>query len=616
MGVFPGLATGASSLKNAAQQIQVIGNNIANTNTPGFKRSRATTSEAFYATLQGTLYIQGENQVGNGAGQVIVQKIFSQGNATPTGEPLDSAIEGRGFFILSDPSDPTGVKNSYTRDGSFRLDNTRTLIHPGTGRKVRAFGVDATGVVDTTVIGDIVLDLGTSIGKPTSNVKITGILDAKAPILGTAGSFTSAAITDNFIVQTGTNDVLQFESGVSGLVTANLITDGGLTSGAPVTGDALATAVKTALEAQNGNSDTYEVTYEEISDRFTIKNRSGNVNSLTLRHSNAASSASGLLGFLAVDSAPIAGGGSDVSDVGVAFNVVTDVNDTLAATIDGTAITPITLAAGNYTGQELAFKIERGIASQSNALAGTKVTYNADGSFNRFKLSGARTGGAFTINQPSNGTTPTVAIAATQSTVTGTTTAQSNSLFETTGFSTGTTLAGTGSFDATKAVATSTANVAIDVFDGLGGAHAANLFVKKTGENLWEWHVAMKGSDLAGATADDQFEEVASGLVKFTTDGKLETETFTAGTGTFNFDPEFSGGAVPPANQAIIFDFGTSTVTNAGTGDDGVQQFGLSGGSLFEIGLVSMDGVRSGLFKAITIDTRGDILATFTNGET
>jgi flagellar hook protein FlgE len=264
----------------------------------------------------------------------------------------------------------------------------------------------------------------------------------------------------------------------------------------------------------------------------------------------------------------------------------------------------------------LAFKIERGIASQSNALAGTKVTYNADGSFNRFKLSGARTGGAFTINQPSNGTTPTVAIAATQSTVTGTTTAQSNSLFETTGFSTGTTLAGTGSFDATKAVATSTANVAIDVFDGLGGAHAANLFVKKTGENLWEWHVAMKGSDLAGATADDQFEEVASGLVKFTTDGKLETETFTAGTGTFNFDPEFSGGAVPPANQAIIFDFGTSTVTNAGTGDDGVQQFGLSGGSLFEIGLVSVDGVRSGLFKAITIDTRGDILATFTNGET
>ena len=70
------------------------------------------------------------------------------------------------------------------------------------------------------------------------------------------------------------------------------------------------------------------------------------------------------------------------------------------------------------------------------------------------------------------------------------------------------------------------------------------------------------------------------------------------------------------ANQAIIFDFGTSTVTNAGTGDDGVQQFGLSGGSLFEIGLVSVDGVRSGLFKAITIDTRGDILATFTNVET
>ena len=308
--------------------------------------------------MEGTLDLQGQNQVGNGAGQIIVQKMISQGTAKPTEEPLDSAIEGSGFFILSDPIDPTGVKKSYTRDGSFRLDNTRTLIHVGTGRKVQAFNVDATGVVDTTVIGDMILGAGTSIGKPTSNILIKGVLDARTPILGTAGSFSSAAVRDSFIVTetgAGANNVLQFESGTSGLLSANLIADGGLTSGAPVSGAALATAVKTTLEFQNtssGISDTYDVTYDQLSDKFTITNKSGNPNTLTLRHGNAASNASGLLGFLAVDSTPISGGGSEISDVGVAFNVVTGVNNTLDATIDGAPVTA-TVGAGRIIPESL-----------------------------------------------------------------------------------------------------------------------------------------------------------------------------------------------------------------------------------------------------------------------
>jgi flagellar hook protein FlgE len=264
----------------------------------------------------------------------------------------------------------------------------------------------------------------------------------------------------------------------------------------------------------------------------------------------------------------------------------------------------------------LAFKIEKSITSQSNVLAGVKVTYNADGSFDKFKLSGPQTGGARTINQPSNATTPTVAVTATQSTVTGTATAQLNSLFETAGFSTGIAQTGTGAFDPANAVATSTANTAIDIYDGLGGTHLANLFMRKTGENLWEWHVTLNGSDLTGSTADGQFEEVASGLIKFTNEGKLDTETTTAGTGVFNFEPELVGGTPPAANQAIAFDFGSSIVTDTGTGDDGVQQFGLDGGSRFDIAVVTVDGVRNGQFDAISIDTKGDIRATFTNGDT
>ncbi len=146
MGVFPGLATGASSLSNASQIIKVIGNNIANVNTPGFKRSRATTSEAFYSTLAASNGIQvDKSQVGNGAGQVNIQRIITQGNNKSTGITLDVAIEGAGFFILKDITDPAGQRLLYTRDGSFDLDNNRTLIHKATKNTVQAFTVDAAG---------------------------------------------------------------------------------------------------------------------------------------------------------------------------------------------------------------------------------------------------------------------------------------------------------------------------------------------------------------------------------------------------------------------------------------------------------------------------------------
>ena len=745
MGVFPGLATGASSLSNASQIIKVIGNNIANVNTPGFKRSRATTSEAFYSTLAASNGIQvDKSQVGNGAGQVNIQRIITQGNNKATGITLDVAIEGAGFFILKDITDPAGQRLLYTRDGSFDLDNNRTLIHKATKNTVQAFTVDAAGAI-TNTLANVVFGTGTSIGRASTKVEFQGNLDSNAENLGTASLFTSDFKTDEFLVITGTNDQIAFESGSSGLITASLITDGLLTSGTAVNGAAVAQAIKTALEAKNGSGDSYTVTYDRPSDRFNIVSNESNVNKITFRHSNtAASTASGLLGFLAVDSEAILQGEKEFSDVGVAFNVIAGVNDTLTATVDGTAVA-ITVPAGNYTGRELAFKIQQEIITSSPALLGTKVSYSADGSIDRFKLTGPKTGGAHIINQPTNAATPIISVAATQSTVTG------GTLLATTGFNTGTGKVGTGFFDAANPVATSSANVSMDVFDDLGGTHSVTVFVRKTGANIWEWHATLDASDLidptpgtkrgefiitagtndrlsfevggsgllsadliggsgglvtpgsvvTGATlaagirnaleaadpsgdiyavsynavsdkfsitnnlgnlntitfrhsntastasntlgflavdspaisvggaevsdiADAEIEEVASGLLKFTTDGKLDSETLTPGTGLFTFAPEFAGNPAPTANQAITFDFGdaiTTDTTVLGTGDDGVSQFStgsreLSKESEFAIDIIKVDGVRNGLFEALTIDRSDNILATLSNGET
>ena len=75
MGIFPGLTTGASSMQNASDQIQVIGNNLANVSTPGFKRSRALTKDAFYSTLTGSL----NQQIGHGANHPVVSNASEEG---------------------------------------------------------------------------------------------------------------------------------------------------------------------------------------------------------------------------------------------------------------------------------------------------------------------------------------------------------------------------------------------------------------------------------------------------------------------------------------------------------------------------------------------------------
>ena len=585
MGISTSLSIGGAAMKNAATQIEVIGNNVANVSTPGFKRSRA-----FLSDLE----------------EVISQRIVTSGSISNTGNPLDMAINGAGLFVLSDPA--TGGQ-FFTRDGTFTLDNTRTIIHGATGHHVQGFPI-TNGVV-SGALGDITVPLGTSIGTATTTVSFKGNLDATASILGTAGSFRSGSVQDALQIITGTNDQIVFElSGGGGPITASLTTDGGLAPGATVTGTAVATALKTALEATNGSTDTYTVTYDRQGDIFTIVNNLGNANSITFRHSNAASTASGVLGFLASDSKAVVPAAQLTSDAGVAFNILAGVNDTLDLTIDGTAFT-ITVPAGNYTGAELAFQMERQIQAVPGDFEGVQVTYDDPATPDRFNIIGPRTGGAYTINQPSNTGTPTIAVTATSATVTG------GTMFNPFTFNTGTAIAGTGNFDALNPFLTSNDNTTIDIFDSLGETHSLTVFFRKVGLNQWEWHGALKGSDLVTSTPATSFEEVVSGRLIYNSDGNLETELVTAGTGVFNLAAVGPPPIPAPAQgQTISFDYGTSIVTDGGTGDDGMAQFGTgsTGQKVASITSFTTNGIPKGDFQGIQITPQGDIDVRFTNG--
>jgi len=111
--------------------VSVISNNLANVNTSGFKRSRVDFQDLLYQNLrlQGTLSNNGNQvptgiQLGLGVKPAAIQKIFLQGDFTQTQNPLDIAIEGKGFFQVTLPNGNIG----YTRAGTFKLDQTGQIV--------------------------------------------------------------------------------------------------------------------------------------------------------------------------------------------------------------------------------------------------------------------------------------------------------------------------------------------------------------------------------------------------------------------------------------------------------------------------------------------------------
>jgi flagellar basal-body rod protein FlgG len=125
------LSTAATGMEAQQTRLDVTANNIANTSTAGFKRSRAEFSDLMYQTQRapGTATGAGTEaptglQVGMGVRTVSTQRMHSQGELRQTGRPLDVAIEGRGFYPVNLPSGEV----AYTRDGAFKIDAEGQLV--------------------------------------------------------------------------------------------------------------------------------------------------------------------------------------------------------------------------------------------------------------------------------------------------------------------------------------------------------------------------------------------------------------------------------------------------------------------------------------------------------
>jgi len=124
MGISSALYSGVSGLNTNSQAMSVIGNNLANTNTLGFKGSRTVFSDLLSSTVFGS---GGASQVGRGVGMSKVDSIFSQGTFESTETDTDLAIEGDGFFMLKEIGNNTSF---YSRAGAFRFDEDGYLVNP------------------------------------------------------------------------------------------------------------------------------------------------------------------------------------------------------------------------------------------------------------------------------------------------------------------------------------------------------------------------------------------------------------------------------------------------------------------------------------------------------
>ena len=185
---------GLSGLSAASKNLEVIGNNVANSNTYGEKSSRAEFADMYAAAMTGSA--SNNTQAGIGVMVATVAQQFSQGNITPTGNPLDLAINGNGFFQTQDPSNQI----QYTRNGQFKVNTTGNIVNDQ-GNKLLGYPADAQGNIVQGAAQPLQLPTGgidpQATGKSTMEFNLDSRSAVTTPASGPTIDFTDQKTYNN-----------------------------------------------------------------------------------------------------------------------------------------------------------------------------------------------------------------------------------------------------------------------------------------------------------------------------------------------------------------------------------------------------------------------------------
>jgi flagellar hook protein FlgE len=222
---------GLSGLDAAAQSLDVIGNNIANSNTAGFKSSTAEFSDVYANSIGGS----SANQVGIGTQLASVSQQFTQGTISVTNNPMDLAINGSGFFMLSQSG-----ATSYTRDGQFSV-NSSGYVVTSTGLNVLGYQANSAGQIVPSAPSPLQISNANLPAKATTKATLQLNLDSSSTIPTTPvfsptdptsynnstsetvyDSLGNAHVVSMYFVQTATSNTWNMYASVDGTPIANV----------------------------------------------------------------------------------------------------------------------------------------------------------------------------------------------------------------------------------------------------------------------------------------------------------------------------------------------------------------------------------------------------------
>ncbi|MBP3960896.1 flagellar hook protein FlgE [Gemmata sp. G18] len=236
------LFIGSSGLGANSAALDVIGNNLANINTTGFKNQRMLFKDVVYQTLSSgsssSASVGGTNptQLGFGVGTGSIGTMFAQGDLNPTGRNLDVGIQGNGFFVLKNANSV-----AYSRAGGFDVDSSGYLVDPSTGFRVQRFGAAGEGNATTPAFQvpgnlDIKIPFGTGVeGVATTAVQYQGNLSSSLQV----GEVATTAIQMYDSQSTPRALTVTFTKTASNTFTATATVSGGTATvtGGPITFD-------------------------------------------------------------------------------------------------------------------------------------------------------------------------------------------------------------------------------------------------------------------------------------------------------------------------------------------------------------------------------------------
>ncbi len=554
------LFAGVAGLRNHQVRMNVIGNNISNINTIGFKSGRSIFREALVQTLRGagrpSSISGGTNPVQLGLGMEVasIDNLFTQGGLELTGQISDLAIQGNGFFLLSD-----GNSKFYTRAGAFGFDANSYLVNPSNGLFVQGKTADSTGTIPATaIVGNIQLPFGQQDpARNTSRVDFGNNLDASV-------TRSDAALTVGTTATNGITSVTgEARDGAEGV---HVIT---------ITG---AQATEASRSGAHITSPPVALTGSE-----TLTSLGVTIAALTLSvDGDAPVDISGLTTL------------STVNDVIAAIDII----DGIDAKLDSGEIKITRTKAG------VSYTIE-----SNTAVAGDIAN----------RLLGVAAAATFQVNNGTNHSfvaqdvfTPSVG-------GTAVTTNLGITVNGNTGLATGVTgLAGggitvnaadTGLLAGTASITTKNTDKAtsITVFDSLGGTHVMMTnFIKSHEPNKWYWNISMQGGEI--------LQSGATGNVTFNSDGSLLRFAYDGGADKFTFDPNNGAGLT----QVELF-AGSSGKYDGLTGFSGtetvaaVKQNGYGMGILDKIS-IDPTGLIIGIFSnGVSRNLAQIVLAGFNN---